>query len=154
VSGSRKNTCSRSWNYLSFDVFLDPGACVKVSNQVVERDPTGGSRTLWTNVQGLFIKTRTCLHHSIRSLVRTPVLNSLCVLDRFKLFLCVVTWNLGCVVGWEKVTDEPTINRHGGRQPTNRRSNRRSTDLDCIKIGSGVSNLSQPLLRYYFIHVS
>jgi hypothetical protein len=49
---------------------------------------------------------------------------------------------LGCVVGWEKTTDEPTINRrggmqptinrHGGRQPTNRRSKRRSTDLDSI----------------------
>jgi hypothetical protein len=40
---------------------------------------------------------------------------------------------LGCVVDWEKTTDEPTINRLGGRQPTNWRSNRRSTDLDCIE---------------------
>jgi hypothetical protein len=41
-----ENICSRSWNYLSFDVFIDPVAPAKVSNQVVQRDPTGGSQTL------------------------------------------------------------------------------------------------------------
>ncbi len=45
-TGSVKNTCCRSWNYLSFYVFIDPVAPAKVSNQAVQRDPTGGSRTL------------------------------------------------------------------------------------------------------------
>jgi len=45
-SGSAKNICSRSRNYLSFDVFLDPETPAKVSNQEVQRDPTGGSQTL------------------------------------------------------------------------------------------------------------
>ncbi len=46
LPGSRINICSRSWNCLSFDVFLDPGNPAKVSNQAVQRDPTCCSQTL------------------------------------------------------------------------------------------------------------
>jgi hypothetical protein len=53
--GSGKNICWRSWNYLSSDAFLDPIAPAKVSNQVVQRDPTGGSRTLLAVKSGFIL---------------------------------------------------------------------------------------------------
>ena len=55
---SGMNICCRSWNYLSFDVFLDLATPAKVSNQTVQRYPTGGSRTLRFLRFCLFIMNR------------------------------------------------------------------------------------------------
>jgi hypothetical protein len=73
---------------------------LKKHTQVTKQLP---KLSLWT-------QSKSCLTFRIRIYIHT--------------FFILQQRNLGCAVGWEKGTDESTINRHGVRQPTNRRSNR------------------------------